>query len=62
MELQSNGLFSDANKALVEAIDEGDAIAKIQMQISESGSETIPSSEDIVRAFSFLVRWPVSPD
>lgn len=56
MELLSDGLFSDANRALVEAIDKGDAIAKIEAQISELGSETIPSSEDIVKVFSFLAR------
>ncbi len=50
----SDGLFRDANDALSRALDEGDAIAKIQAVIGSLAHASIPSEAAIRSRFSFL--------
>ena len=54
-----DGLFSDANEALRDAVENGDAVEKIQavlfdMQATSLLSVAMPSKEEICDAFSFL--------
>jgi hypothetical protein len=51
--LQSDGLFRDANDNFLKALREGDAIEKIQAQLSSLGSP-VPEKENIQEIFRFL--------
>lgn len=56
-----DGLFSDANDALVQAVDDGDAVRKISGVIEDLGKESrhatiVPSEGEIRGTFAFLVR------
>jgi hypothetical protein len=53
-ELQSDGLFHDANDNLIQALHEGDAIQKIQSQLESLGAQ-VPERDEILGTFSFLV-------
>lgn len=56
-----DGLFSDANDALIEAVSEGNAVEKIQdvlndMQKAALLAVSMPNGAEIYNAFNFLVR------
>lgn len=51
-----DGLFVDANDALIAAIDSGDAIPKVMRTLSAVAGNGSPTEVAIRRAFDFLVR------
>jgi hypothetical protein len=54
--MSRDGLFSDANKSLVEVIDKGDAISKIMSVLQALQTDPMPSDEYVRDAFKFLER------